>query len=39
VAGKTSKAERILGKPNLLVDANEEIWAFFRNVTRQPAGR
>ena len=37
--GKSSKAERVLGKPNLLVDANEEIWAFFRNFTRQSAGR
>jgi polyhydroxybutyrate depolymerase len=37
--GKTSRAERVLGKPNLLVDANEEIWAFFRNFTRQPATR
>ena len=37
--GRSSKAERVLGRPNLLVDANEEIWAFFRNFTRQPAGR
>ena len=37
--GQTSAAERILGKANLLVDANEEIWAFFRNFTRRPAGQ
>ena len=29
--GKDSKAERILGPPNHLIDANEEMWAFFRN--------
>ncbi len=32
--GKDAKVERILGKPNHLIDANEEMWAFFRNFTR-----
>ena len=27
-------AARILGKPNHLIDANEEMWAFFRNFRR-----
>jgi len=32
--GRDSKVERILGKPNHLIDANEEMWAFFRGFRR-----
>ena len=32
--GRPVRTERLLGKPNLLVDANEEMWAFFRNFRR-----
>ena len=32
--GKDSKAERMLGLPNHLIDANEAMWAFFRNFRR-----
>ncbi|HUJ13650.1 MAG TPA: PHB depolymerase family esterase [Thermoanaerobaculia bacterium] len=35
--GKPARSERLLGKPNLLIDANEEIWAFFRNFRRPAA--
>lgn len=27
-------AERLLGKPNMLINANEEMWAFFKNFHR-----
>ena len=27
-------AERLLGKPNTLINANEEMWAFFKNFHR-----
>lgn len=33
--GRPVRMEHMLGKPNLLVDANEEMWAFFRNFTRR----
>ena len=32
--GKDAKVEKILGKPNHLIDANAEIWSFVRNYTR-----
>lgn len=32
--GRPVRTERLLGKPNLLIDANEEMWAFFRNFRR-----